>query len=98
MSAGHLDLLRIILDFKCTDIVSLETKKAEPFLILPEYIEAANLAPRWNPQLAMLHEKELTRGNRNRATLAIARKLVIYMLAVDRRGKPFITEKESLVA
>ena len=61
-------------------------------------IEAANLAPRWNPQLAMLHEKELTRGNRNRATLAVARKLVIYMLAVDRRGEPFITEKESLVA
>jgi hypothetical protein len=47
----------------------------------------------WNPQLAMLHEKELTRGNRNRATLAIARKLVIYMLAVDRRGNPFIISK-----
>ena len=46
----------------------------------------------------MLHEKELTRGNRNRATLAVARKLVIYMLAVDRRGEPFMTEKESLVA
>jgi len=61
-------------------------------------IEAANLAPYWNPQLAMLYEKELTRGNRNRATLAVARKLVIYMLAVDRRGEPFITEKESLVA
>jgi len=25
-------------------------------------IEAANLAPYWNPQLAMLYEKELTRG------------------------------------
>ena len=61
-------------------------------------IEAANLAPYWNPQLAMLHEKELTRGNHNRATLAVARKLVIYMLAVHRRGEPFITEKESLVA
>ncbi|MGB5884567.1 MAG: IS110 family transposase [Desulfobulbales bacterium] len=61
-------------------------------------IEAANLAPYWNPQLGILYEKELTRGNRNRATLAVARKLVIYMLAVDRRGKPFMTEKESLVA
>jgi len=61
-------------------------------------IEAANLAPYWNPQLAILYEKELTRGNRNRATLAVARKLVIYMLAVDRRGKPFVTDKESLVA
>jgi transposase len=60
-------------------------------------IEAANIAPQWNPQLAMLKEKELTRGNRNRATLAVARKLVKYMLAVDRRGEPFIAEKESLV-
>jgi len=55
-------------------------------------IEAANLAPYWNPQLGILYEKELTRGNRNRATLAVARKLVIYMLAVDRRKKQFMTE------
>jgi len=61
-------------------------------------IEAANIAPQWNPQLAMLKEKELTRGNCNRATLAVARKLVKYMLAVDRRGEPFVAEKESLVA
>lgn len=52
-------------------------------------IEAAKLAPNWNPQLAALHEKELKRGNRNRATLAVARKLVEYLLAVDRREKPF---------
>jgi len=50
-------------------------------------IEAAKLAPRWNIQLAELHEKELTKGNRNRATLAVARKLVEYLLAVDRRGE-----------
>lgn len=55
-------------------------------------IEAAKLAPRWNPQLAELHEKELARGNRNRATLVVARKLVEYLLAVDRRGTPFVTE------
>jgi transposase len=52
-------------------------------------IEAAKLAPRWNEQLAMLHEKELARGNRNRATLAVARKLVEFMLAVDRRETEF---------
>ncbi len=52
-------------------------------------IEAAKLAPTWNPQLAALHEKELAKGNRNRATLAVARKLVEYLLAVDRRGTPF---------
>jgi transposase len=52
-------------------------------------IEAAKLAPRWNYQLAMVHAKELARGNRNRATLAVARKLVKYMLAVDRRNSDF---------
>jgi hypothetical protein len=52
-------------------------------------IEAAKLAPRWNSDLALLHDKELQRGNRNRATLAVARKMVAYLLAVDRREKPF---------
>jgi transposase len=52
-------------------------------------IEAAKLAPRWNPDLALLHDKEVARGHRNRATLAVARKLVAYLLAVDRREKPF---------
>ena len=56
-------------------------------------IEAAKLAPHWNEQLAALHEKELARGNRNRATLAVARKLVEYMLAVDRRERDFETIK-----
>jgi transposase len=60
-------------------------------------IEAAKLAPNWNQQLAVLHEKELQKGNRNRATLAVARKLVEYLLAVDRRGKPF-EEKLARVA
>jgi transposase len=52
-------------------------------------IEAAKLAPRFNPQLKAVHERELARGNRNRATLAVARKLVAYLLAVDRSGKCF---------
>ncbi|MFA5467339.1 MAG: IS110 family transposase [Candidatus Izemoplasmatales bacterium] len=56
-------------------------------------IEAAKLAPHWNPDLALLHEKELTRGNRNRATLAVARKLVEYMLAVERKRKDFQSPK-----
>jgi transposase len=58
-------------------------------------IEAAKLAPRWNEQLAILHEKELNRGNRNRATLAVARKLVEFMLAVDRRETNFELLKEA---
>jgi transposase len=52
-------------------------------------IEAAKLAPRWNPQLAEVHERELARGHRNRATLAVARKLAAYLLSVDKSGKPF---------
>jgi transposase len=52
-------------------------------------IEAAKLAPRWSRQLAELHERELRTGHRNRATLEVARKLVAYLLAVDKAGKPF---------
>ena len=61
-------------------------------------IEAANLAPRWNPHLAAVHEKEMLRGNRNQATIAVARKLVEYLLAVDRRGTSFTNEAPRLVA
>jgi len=59
-------------------------------------IEAAKLAPHWNEQLALLHEKELARGNKNRATLVVARKLVEFMLAVDRRGTDFELLKEAV--
>jgi transposase len=52
-------------------------------------IEAAKLAPRYNQTLAAVHERELKRGARNRATVAVARKLVAYLLAVDRREDGF---------
>ena len=52
-------------------------------------VEAAKIAPRWNPQLKAVHERERQRGNRNRASLAVARKLVAYLLAVDKSGQPF---------
>lgn len=52
-------------------------------------IEAAKLAPRYNAQLAAVHARELERGHRNRATLAVARKLVAYLMAVDKSGQPF---------
>lgn len=58
-------------------------------------IEAAKLAPQWNPQLAAIHARELERGNRNRATLAVARKLVAYLLAVDKSGQPFQIRDQS---
>ena len=60
-------------------------------------IEAAKLAPRWNPRLAALHTRELDRGNHNRATLAVARKLVAYLLAVDKSGQPFQVHNPALV-
>ncbi len=53
-------------------------------------IEAAKLAPRWNEALARLHADVRERGyNPNRATCAVARKLVAYLMAVDRSGHPF---------
>jgi len=52
-------------------------------------IEAAKLAPRHNPQLAAVHKRELQRGDRNRVMLAVARKLVAYLMAVAKSGQPF---------
>jgi len=57
-------------------------------------IEAAKLAPHWNEQLVIVHERELKKGNRNRATLAVARRLVAYMLAVDRKRADFKSPSE----
>jgi transposase len=53
-------------------------------------VEAAKLAPRQHPDLALVHEKERQKGNANRATLAVARKLVAYLLAVDRGEREFV--------
>ena len=39
-------------------------------------VEAAKLAPRQSHELALVREKELQKGNANRATLAVARKMV----------------------
>jgi len=49
-------------------------------------IETAKLAPRWNDELARLHAREVERGNRNQATIQVARQLVAILLAIDRRG------------
>ena len=61
-------------------------------------IEAAKLAPRWNVELAGVHEREVARGNRNRATIAVARRLAGYLLAVDRRRTPFEAKAQADVA
>jgi transposase len=56
-------------------------------------IEAAKMAPRISPDLAALYDREKQKGNANRATLAVARKLVAYLVAVDRREKGFLVVK-----
>src|SRR6266702_4710336 len=62
-------------------------------------MEAAKMAPRNSPDLAMLYDREKQKGNANRATLAVARKLVAYLVAVDRRQKDFlIVERENRTA
>lgn len=61
-------------------------------------IEAAKLAPNWNAELAKVHERELAKGHRNRATLAVARKLVTYLLTIDKTGKDFVLKAEAEAA
>jgi transposase len=53
-------------------------------------IEAAKMAPRYSPTLALLYDRERQKGNANRATLAVARKLVAYLMAVDRGQTHFL--------
>jgi hypothetical protein len=52
------------------------------------------VAPRESPELALVREQELQKGNANRATLAVARKMVSYLLAVDRRGTDFVSSEQ----
>jgi len=61
-------------------------------------IEAAKMAPRNSAELAMLYDKEKQKGNSNRATLAVARKLVAYLLAVDRGHRKFQVVETSNIA
>jgi transposase len=62
-------------------------------------IEAAKMAPRYSPTLALLYDQEKQKGNANRATLAVARKLVAYLMAVDRGQRNFqIAEVSSGIA
>ncbi len=56
-------------------------------------LEAAHLAPRLNPELAVLYEREAAQSNRNQATIAVARKLAAYLLAIDRGERAFVTHQ-----
>ena len=62
-------------------------------------IEAAKMAPRNSADLAMLYDQEKQKGNANRATLAVARKLVAYLMAVDRGQRNFqVVETNGIAA
>ena len=58
-------------------------------------IEAGKMAPRYSPVLALLYDTEKRKGNANRATLAVARKLVAYLMAVDRGQGDFQVRETS---
>jgi transposase len=45
-------------------------------------------------ELALIHQKAMEKGNRNRATLAVARKIVAWLLAVDRENREFIPAEQ----
>jgi transposase len=56
-------------------------------------IEAAKLAPGRNAKLAAIYDQVRQRGgNYNQATVAVARKLVAYLLAVDKGEQLFVLE------
>ena len=57
-------------------------------------VEAAKLAPRQNHEMAVIYDQERQKGNSNRATLAVARKMVAYLLAVDRQQRAFVPAEE----
>jgi transposase len=61
-------------------------------------IDAAKMAPRYSVELAITYDKEKRKGNANRATLAVARKLVAYLMAVDRSQRNFQVAETSNIA
>jgi len=57
------------------------------------------MAPRYSPSLALLYDREKRKGNANRATLAVARKLVAYLMAIDRGQRNFqVMETSNCIA
>jgi hypothetical protein len=64
------------------------------FLFFYEPWRGCKLAPRESPELAVIRARELERGNPNRVTLAVARKMVSYMLAVECRNQDFVPAEE----
>lgn len=57
---------------------------------LTALIKAAKMAPRNSPVSAMIYDREKQKANANRTTLAVARKMVVYLVTLDRRQKDFL--------
>lgn len=57
-------------------------------------VEAAKLAPKQSHERALVYEKTKQKGNTNRATIAVARKRVTYLLAVDRGQRLFVSVED----
>jgi transposase len=64
------------------------SSRCNPFL-RTVLLEAAKLAPRHNQQLADLYAHKLEHSDENLATIAVARKLVAWILAIDKRKEVF---------
>ena len=47
------------------------------------------MAPQFNPALALVYEQQRQSADPNCATLEVARKLVAFLMAVDKSGKDF---------
>jgi hypothetical protein len=61
-------------------------------------VEAVKPAPKQSHEIALVCERAKERGNVNRATIAVARKMVTYLLAVDRANRPFVPAEERSTA
>jgi len=61
-------------------------------------IEAAKMAPRYSPNLAMLYDKEKQKGNANRANAGGGTELVAYLMAIDRGQRNFQAVETNCIA
>jgi transposase len=89
----------------CCGLCSAEKSSADQVMRMPiskprnkhiqhVLVEAAKMAPPYSHELAPVREKDIQRGNKNRATLALAGELVTYMLAVERRQQDLVPAEE----
>jgi len=59
-------------------------------------IEAAKVTRNRSARLKEIYDKVKQNKNANAATIAVARKLVNYLMAVDKTGKSFVVEEFSV--